>query len=105
MVHELLPEGKTNAITGDQLARILDVELRDITKQIEREREAGYPICAAVSGSDRGYYLAETPGELALYLKSLDRRLKKIKKTRTRLEAKLWSMVGQESLWIGDCVE
>lgn len=98
MVHEILSHGADNAISGKQLASALDLEHRELTKQIERERQAGEPICAAVSGDDRGYYLAADAGELALYLRSLDRRIKSVQKTRRALESTLSTMTGQTEL-------
>ena len=102
MVHEILPVGAENAVPGKHLARCLDLDLRELTKQIERERQAGKPICAVVSGDDRGYFLAEDPIELALYCKSLDRRLRNIQKTRRAVGATLARMVSQEEINWGD---
>ena len=98
MIHELLPSGANNAVSGKHLAASLNLELRDITKLIERERQAGEPICAAVAGEERGYYLAADAGELALYIRSLDRRIKSVQKTRRALESTLSNMTGQTEL-------
>lgn len=98
MIHELLPAGANNAVSGKHLAASLNLELRDITRLVERERQSGQPICAAVSGEDRGYYLAANAGELALYLRSLDRRIKSVQKTRRALESALSNMTGQTEL-------
>lgn len=98
MIFEILPLGAANAISGSQIAERLGMERRDVTKQIERERQAGAAICAAVSGDDRGYFMAGDPGELALYLRSLDRRIKNVQKTRRALDSTLSMMTGQTEI-------
>ena len=46
-----LPVGASNAISGKELAAMLGYKsLRLLSRQIQRERLAGAPICAAVSG-------------------------------------------------------
>lgn len=96
-VSSLLMTGEANAVPARELVGLLGVKgTREISKLVERERRAGAPICAAVSGEDRGYYLADTPAELARYLRSLDRRLKNIRLTREAVQATLDQMTGQE---------
>ena len=102
MVHEILPTGAGNAIPGKHLALSLEMEHRELTKQIERERQAGEPICAVVGGDDRGYFLAANASELALYCKSLDRRLRNIQKTRRAVGETLTRMMDQEEIDWGD---
>lgn len=53
-------------------------------------------ICAAVAGNDRGYFIAKDAGELAIYVRSLDRRIKNIRKTLRALDATLADMCGQQ---------
>ena len=98
MIHEILPTGAANAVSGKKLATTLNIEHRELTKQIERERQAGEPICATVSGDDRGYFLAADAGELALYCKSLDRRLRNIQKTRRAVGHTLSRMMDQSEI-------
>lgn len=95
MIREILPVGQENAISCARLAEILDMDLREVTRQIERERQMGAPICATTAGDSRGYYMADGPEELALYCKSLDRRLVSVRKTRSALERTLVAMMGQ----------
>jgi hypothetical protein len=95
VIREILPVGQENAISCARLAEILDMDLREVTRQVERERKSGAPICATTTGENRGYYLADGPGELALYCKSLDRRLLSIKKTRSAIERTLVKMIDQ----------
>ena len=56
MIAELLAEGRENARTARELATALNCRQRDITLQVEKERRAGRPICAA-TGETPGYYL------------------------------------------------
>lgn len=94
-----LPIGASNAISGKELAAILGYKnLRLLSRQIQCERLAGAPICAAVSGDSRGYYLASSPDELSAYLKALDRRLREVRRTRDACGDTLRRMSGQEVL-------
>ena len=83
MIYERLLTGKENAIPGKHLAKILNIDLREFTKQIKLERQSGVPICAATSGKDKGYFLAADTSDLDQYCRSLDRRLKNLQKTRS----------------------
>lgn len=98
MIHEILPTGRENAIPGKQIAACLGMELRDVTKRIERERQYGNPICAAVAHGEAGYFLPGDASELALYLASLDRRLRNIQRTRSAMGDVLAEMVEQEQI-------
>lgn len=94
-----LPVGTPNAISGKELAAILGYKnLRLLSRQIQLERLAGAPICAAVSGDSRGYYLASSTDELSAYLKALDRRLREVHRTRDACGDTLRRMTGQEVL-------
>lgn len=84
MIHELLATGRENARTGRELAEVLGCNIRDITEQIERERRAGQPICAA-TGENPGYFLPADPDELDDYCKRLERRAAEVTKTRKAL--------------------
>ena len=96
-VHEVLLTGAQNAIEGATLAVALGFKnRRALSKQIERERRSGQPICAAVSGNSRGYYLADDPDELQRYIRALDRRIREVRKTRDACDLTLQRMTGQE---------
>ncbi len=98
-VSALLHHGEANAVPARDLVALLGVkDTREVSKLVERERRAGAPICAAVSGEDRGYYLASTTAELERYLRSLDRRLKNIRLTREAVQATLDRISGQERM-------
>ena len=96
-VHEVLLQGAGNAIEGATLAAALGFkDRRALSKEIERERRSGQPICAAVAGNSRGYYLADDPDELQRYIRALDRRIREVRKTRNACALTLQRMTGQE---------
>lgn len=84
MIAELLSEGRENARTARELAAALNCRPRDVTQQIERERRAGRPICAAC-GETPGYYLAADAQELESYCDCLKSRAIEVFKTRQAL--------------------
>ena len=102
MIFEILPTGAENAVSGSKIAESLGLELRDVTRQIERERQRGVAICATVAGNERGYFLAQNAGELALYIRSLNRRIKNVQKTLRALDSTLADMCGQQEIEWGD---
>ena len=102
MIFEILPTGAENAVSGSKIAESLGLELRDVTRQIERERQRGVAICATVAGNDRGYFVAKDAGELSLYLRSLNRRIKNVQKTKRALDSTLADMCGQQEIEWGD---
>lgn len=94
-ISDVLCAGADNALTGEFLAGLFDCNPREISQRIERERRDGSPICASCDPARPGYFLASDPGELALYLASLDRRLRNISATRRHLQDTFDRMTGQ----------
>ena len=84
MIHEYLHRGKDYPVTGRELARIFNCDIRRITIEVERERREGHPICAA-SGENPGYYLPADEDELAEYCNRLKGRAIELFKTRQAL--------------------
>ena len=102
-VADFLPHGAANAVDGRSFATAMGFKsVRELSKRIERERRAGQPICAAVSGEHRGYFIGDTE-ELRLYLHSLDRRLREVRRTRDAIVETLRRESGQMVLegWNG----
>lgn len=98
-VADVLLFGVENAVDGQTLVTILGYRtLRELSREIQRERAAGQPICAAVAGDRRGYYLAATSDELSSYIRSLDRRIREVRKTRDACGDTLRRMSGQEAM-------
>ena len=95
-VSDILPHGAANAVDGQTLAAALGFKSgRELSKRIERERRDGQPICAAVSGEHKGYFIGDAE-ELRLYLRSLDRRLREVRRTRDTCNETLCRLSGQE---------
>lgn len=98
-VADVLPHGAGNAVDGQTLATAMGFKsVRELSRKIQRERLVGAPICAAVSGDSKGYFLASSPAELAAYLRSLDRRICEVRKTHEAICDTLRRMTGQEIL-------
>ena len=91
-VCDYLLTGAENALDAKTLARLLECDRRSVTQRIERERRRGMPICAAVDGESRGYFLAADADELARYVRALDRRISEVKKTRNACKQTLQGM-------------
>ena len=88
MIEEQLLRGAENARTGRELAKILDLDIREVVRQVEKERRAGAPICAGALGT-QGYYLAADQEELKTYCGRLFKRAGELHKTRRALLANL----------------
>lgn len=94
-IASMLCEGKEYAQTAKQIAKMIGAaDTRIVTRQIERERLQGVPICAG----DSGYYLPRNADELENYTKSFNARRKHISNTAIALEYALAKMQGQEMI-------
>lgn len=80
-VCDFLLTGAENALDSRTLAAMMEIDRRSVTQRIERERRRGMPICAAVTGRNRGYFLPASPAELEQYVSSLNRRVKEVSLT------------------------
>jgi len=96
MITEYLSIGIENARTGRELAKLLDIDIRDVAKNVERERRAGAPIVASCDSKNPGYYLAETADELQTYCRRLHQRADQSHKTRRALLKTAETMPPQE---------
>lgn len=95
--------GIENPMTAQEIMAALDVsDPRLITKEIERERRAGLPICASNDSKRPGYFVASTPVELEQYTRSLRRRVKAVSGTLAALEATHDTWTGQARLDLDD---
>lgn len=93
MVYEILLSGRENAITSTHLCRMLGIDRRTLTAEIERERRAGCPICASVDRTCPGFYRPESPADVLSYCQSLEGREREISRTRAALLAAAEKMV------------
>lgn len=72
-VYGFLRYGKKNAIPSQSLAKALGFRtVRELQKQIERERAAGAVILSDSHGG--GYYLSNDPKELRRFTRTLEAR-------------------------------
>lgn len=72
-VYKALRYGKENAIPSKALAQALGFQtVRELQKQIERERAAGAVILSDSYGG--GYYLSDDPEELRRFTRTLEAR-------------------------------
>ncbi len=75
-VFDFLPYGKENAISSKALAKALGFQsIRDLQKQIKRERAAGAVILSTAQNGG-GYLLSNDPDELRRFTRTLNARAK-----------------------------
>ena len=96
-IEEYIPNGAGAAITAADLAKTLNMEVRELQKHVQAARCAGVPICASNS-EPYGLFVAETPEELEQYINSLNRRIKNMTFTSLALRDKLAEMTGQQTI-------
>lgn len=61
-IENFIPDGKENAITRPELARVLGMTDRAVRKEIELARDRGALICN--DGDGAGYYMARDIGQI-----------------------------------------
>lgn len=101
-VFDSLHYGKENAIPSKTLAKTLGFQsVRDLQKQIERERAAGAVILSDPCGC--GYYLSNDPHELLRFTRTLHARAKNTMKAAESAQRALDAAIGQETIegWYG----
>jgi len=70
MVYEMLRYGRGNAIPSKVLSQALGYQtVRELQKQIEKERAAGAVILSDPHGG--GYYLSNDPRELRSFIRTM----------------------------------
>ena len=96
-VHDSLHYGRENAIPSKILAKALGFQsVRDLQKQIERERAAGAVILSDPCGG--GYYLSNDPDELRRFTRTLNARAKNTLKAAESAQRALDDLAGQEAM-------
>lgn len=102
-IYGSLHYGRYNAIPSKELAVALGYpSVRDLQKQIEKERLAGAVILSDPCG--RGYYLSNDPAELARFTRTLNARARNTLKAAQSAQKALDNATGQESMngWYDD---
>lgn len=97
LVRDSLRYGRAAAIASKPLAQALGFRsVRELQKQIERERAAGAVILSdSCSG---GYYLSNDPAELLRFTRTLKARASNIIKAAQSAQMALDAATGQESI-------
>lgn len=100
-IASLLPIGKENAISTEELVKLTGVSsARELQQYIAEERRAGAVICSSTTG---GYFLPENRSEIAEFHRSLKNRavntLIAIKSAERALNAQEWQQdaIGEET--------
>lgn len=96
-VFDALHYGKENAIPSKTLAQALGFQsVRDLQKQIERERAAGAVILSDPCVG--GYYLSNDPEELLRFTKTLNARARNTMKAAESAQRALDAATWQEQM-------
>lgn len=96
-VFDSLHYGKENAIPSKALAQALGYQsVRELQKQIERERAAGAVILSDPCGG--GYYLSNDPAELLRFTRTLNARARNTIKAAQSAQIALDAATGQETM-------
>lgn len=96
-VYGSLRYGRENAIPTKVLAKAMGFQtVRDLQKQIERERAAGAVILCDSQGA--GYYLSNDPEELRRFTRTLNARAKNTLKAAESAQRALDASTGQETM-------
>lgn len=96
-VKDYLSYGRENAVNSKELAEVMGFRsVRELQKQIERERSAGAVILSDPCGA--GYYLSKDPAELTRFIRTLKNRANNTLKAARSAQMVLDAAEGQESL-------
>lgn len=96
-VRDSLRYGRASAIASKPLAKALGFRsVRELQKQIERERAAGAVILSDPCGG--GYYLSNDPAELLRFTRTLKARASNTIKAAQSAQMALDAATGQESI-------
>lgn len=96
-VYDSLQYGKSNAIPSKTLAVALGFRsVRELQKQVEIERAAGYVILCDSHGA--GYYLSDDPAELARFTRTLNARARNTIKAAQSAQMALDAATGQSRM-------
>lgn len=97
IVYESLGYGRENAVRSKDLAKRLGFKtVRELQKQIESERAAGYVILSDSQGA--GYYLSNDPAELRRFVNTLNTRAANTIRASESAQRALDAATGQESM-------
>lgn len=99
-IESLLPIGRENAITTEELVRRSGCgSARELQQHIAYEREHGAIIC---SGSGRGYWKPKNKQEMQQFVKTMDARAINIFKATKSARQMLRVPEGQQAMKVGN---
>lgn len=87
-IFDFLSVGEKNAITAQELARLLGWDIREVTRVIHNERARGTLICS----SSKGYFLPENTRDIQKFAATMRSRQEQIAKAAAAAEALLNEM-------------
>lgn len=97
IVYESLSYGRENAVKSAELAKRLGFKtVRELQKQVEAERAAGYVILSDSHGA--GYYLSNDPMELRRFVNTLNARAANTIRASESAQRALDEATGQERM-------
>ena len=97
IVYESLSYGRENAVKSAELAKRLGFKtVRELQKQVETERAAGYVILSDSHGA--GYYLSNDPMELSRFVNTLNARAANTIRASESAQRALDEATGQERM-------
>lgn len=97
IVYESLSYGRENAVKSAELAKRLGFKtVRELQKQVETERAAGYVILSDSHGA--GYYLSNDPMELRRFVNTLNARAANTIRASESAQRALDEATGQERM-------
>lgn len=67
-----IPAGHDDAISAEDLSKLMNMDKRDLRRAVENARRAGILIC----GDGHGYYFPETFEEMVAYIHRVKSRIK-----------------------------
>ena len=90
---ELIPHGKENAISREELVRLTGLDDRTVRQEIARLRESGEIILS--TSRQKGYWQSDDPVEINEYRIELKRREMSLARTNRNILKKLYERTGQ----------
>ena len=82
---QYIPHGRENAISRNELSRLLKLPDRQVRKLIEQKRQRGIPILSTSRGRG-GYWLSEDISEIQAFLKESENRIKTEKRNTSEIK-------------------
>lgn len=81
-LYDCIPQGKENAITATEMAKLFECTERDITRQINALRKSGKIICSCESG----YFLPIDDYDIKKFVRQMKSRITDITKATKSAE-------------------